>query len=134
MSRIAVMMTVDRADGPMSSHFGKAEWIMIAGTETGAPEFERNVGLNGRSAADLLIRHGCTDAILVDIGEGALGHLQAAKIHVWAAPGPVTGDEALRMFAEGRLPSVPEARGTTGGGGGCCAHHDASATSTGCCG
>jgi predicted Fe-Mo cluster-binding NifX family protein len=137
MSRVAVMMAADRGDGAMSSHFGKAEWIMIAGTEGGAPEFERNDGLNGRSAADLLIRHDCTDTILVDIGEGALGHLQAAKIRAWAAPGPVTGQEALTMFAEGRLSPVPEARTGKGHGEGhgcSCAHHDASAASTRCCG
>ncbi len=137
MAKVAVMMAADRADGTMSSHFGKAEWIMIAGTEGGAPEFERNGGLNGRSAADFLIQHGCTDAILVDIGDGALGHLQAAKIRAWAAPGPVTGHEALRMFTEGRLPPVPEARAGKEHGEGrgcCCAHSDGSAASTRCCG
>ncbi len=137
MGRVAVMMAADRADGTMSSHFGKAEWIMIAGTEDGALEFEKNDGLHGRSAADLLIRHTCTDAILVDIGEGALGHLQAAKIHVWSAPGPVTGREALRMFVEGKLAPVPAVAAVTGRGEGhgcCCAHRDASAASTRCCG
>ncbi len=137
MGKVAVMMEADRADGPMSSHFGKAEWIMIAGTECGVPEFARNDGLNGKSAADLLIRHGCTDAILVDIGEGALRHLQAAKIQVWAAPGPVAGHEALRMLGEGQLDPVAAACVTTErseGHGCCCARHGASATSTPCCG
>ena len=137
MGRVAVMMAANRADSLMSSHFGKAEWIMIADAKGGASEFERNNGLNGRNAADLLIRRGCTDAILVDIGEGALRHLQSAKIHVWAAPGPVTGDEALRMFAEGHLPLVPEALTAKGHGEGhgcCCSSHDAPEDSTGCCG
>ena len=44
MGKVAVMMSADRADGTMSSHFGKAEWIMIAGTEGGAPEFEGTTG------------------------------------------------------------------------------------------
>ncbi len=137
MGKVAVMMSADRADSTMSAHFGKAEWIMITGAEGGAPEFEANDGLNGKSAANLLVRHGCTDAILVDIGEGALGHLQAAKIHVWAAPGPVTGHEALRMFAAGQLPLVsstcaPKDHGE--GHGCCCASSGASAAHSRCCG
>jgi predicted Fe-Mo cluster-binding NifX family protein len=137
MGKVAVMMAAGRADGPMSGHFGKAEWIMIANTEGGVPEFEKNHGLNGKSVADLLIRHGCTDAILVEIGEGALGHLRAAKILVWVAPGAVSGHEALRMFAEGRLSSVsstcaPQDHGE--GHGCCCSRRGASAASTSCCG
>ena len=59
--------------------------------------------LNGKSAVEIVIHQGCTDVILTDIGDGALGHLQAAHIRAWAAPGPVAGDEALRMFGEGQL-------------------------------
>jgi predicted Fe-Mo cluster-binding NifX family protein len=69
-----------------------------------------------------VIRQGCTDVIVADIGDGALGHLQAAHIRAWAAPEPVTGNEALRMFSEGQLPPVPATRAATrhGEGLGCC--------------
>ena len=137
MGRVAVMMEAGRADGPMSSHFGKAEWIMIADTEGGVAKFERNDGLNGKSAADLLMRKDCTDVILVDIGDGALRHLKAAKINAWAAPGPVTGDEALRMFTEGQLAPVAAACVTTehSEGHGCwCTRHGTPAKSSPCCG
>ncbi|MGA2207244.1 MAG: hypothetical protein ABSG10_11005 [Terracidiphilus sp.] len=70
MGRVAIMMPVGRADAPMSSHFGKSEWIMISGDESTTPEFIRNVGLNGRSTVNLLVGQGCTDLILVDIGDG----------------------------------------------------------------
>jgi predicted Fe-Mo cluster-binding NifX family protein len=108
--------------GTMSSHFGKAEWIMVADTENPVSTFEKNEGLNGKCAVEIVIRQGCTDVILADIGDGALGHLQAAHIRVWAAPEPVAGDEALRMFREGQLPPVPTARTATrhGEGHGCC--------------
>lgn len=136
MGRITVMMSA-RSDAPMSSHFGKAEWIMMAGAENAAPEFTKNDGSNGRSAAEILIGLGCTDAIVVDIGDGALRHLQAADIRVWAAPGPVTGSEALRIFAEGRLPCLPAVSAATSHGGGhgcCCAGRGAAHASSGCCG
>lgn len=137
MDKVAVMMSANLADSAMSSHFGKAEWIMIAGSEGGAPKFEANDGLNGRSAAELLVRRGCADVILVEIGEGALRHLQAANIHAWAAPGPITGNEALRMFAEGQLTPVAATCVTTEhseGHGCCCARRGTPATSTPCCG
>ncbi len=120
MGRLAVMMSTDDLDGPMSPHFGKAEWIMVVEVPSGVAEFARNEGFNGGSAADLLISRGCTDVILADIGKGALARLQAANIRAWAAPGPVTGNEALQLFAEGHLSPVPTARTATRHGHGCC--------------
>lgn len=137
MGKTAVMMSANRADAPMSSHFGKAEWILIASAENSAPAFVENDGLNGRGAAGILIQQGCTDAIVVDIGDGALRHLQTANIRAWAAPGPVTGSDALRMFAEGRLaqaPAVSAAASQGEGHGCCCAGHGAEHGSTRCCG
>lgn len=128
-------MSAERAEGQMSGHFGKAEWILFADTENRNLEFVKNDGLNGKSAVERLIHQGCTDVILTDIGDGALGHLQAAQIRAWAAPGPVTGDEALRMFREGQLTPVPTARAATRGGRGhgcCCAKHDGSEAAA-CC-
>ncbi len=135
MGKIGVMMSVDRPEGLMSSHFGKAKWFMVADSGNGAFEFVRNEGLHGRSAAETAVRQGCTDIVLVDIGDGALGHLQAAHIRAWAAPGPVTGHEALRLLAEGKLSPVPAAsaaeRHGGGHGGGCCGHGGHGAA--GCC-
>ena len=123
MAKIGVMMSADRADEAMSSHFGKAEWIMIADTDNQGPVFVKNEALNGKGAVEIVIRMGCTDVILADIGNGALGHLQAAHIRAWAVPAPVAGNEALRIFGEGQLPSVPPALATARQGvrhGGCC--------------
>ena len=86
MGKIGVMMSADRADGQMSSHFGKAEWIMVADTENPVLEFVKNTGLNGKNVVEIVIRQGCADVILTDIGDGALGHLQVAHIRAWAAP------------------------------------------------
>ena len=144
MSKVGVMMSVDRPDGLMSSHFGKAKWFMVADTENGTPAFIRNEGLNGRCAAEIAVREGCTDVILVDIGDGALKHLQQANIRAWAVPGTVIESDALRLLAEGSLMPVPAVRagerhgeqhggccsshagghdaGHGGGGGGCCCH------------
>jgi predicted Fe-Mo cluster-binding NifX family protein len=123
MAKIGVMMSANRADEAMSSHFGKADWILVADTEGGANEFVKNEALSGRGAVEMVIRESCTDVIVADIGDGALGHLQAAHVRVWSAPGPVVGSEALRMFREGKLPPVPPARAASRQGehqGGCC--------------
>ncbi len=135
MGKIGVMMSEDRPEGLMSSHFGKDQWLMLADSEDGVPEFVRNEGLNGRSAAGIAMQRECTDVILVDIGDGALGHLQAARIRAWAAPGLVTGREALRLFAEGQLSLVPDARAATRHGGrhGDCDCQHAGHHAGGCC-
>jgi predicted Fe-Mo cluster-binding NifX family protein len=135
MGKVGVMMSENRADAQMSSHFGKAEWIMVADTDNSVPTFVKNEALNGKCAAENVISQGCTDVILADIGDGALGHLQAAHIRAWAAPEPVVGDEALRMFREGQLPPVPAARAATrhGEGHGCCCANRAVSEAPSCC-
>ena len=87
-------------DEEMSSHFGKAEWIMVADAESGVHEFVKNVALNGKGAVEIVIRRSCTDVILADIGDGALGHLQAAHIRAWALPNP--SSEAKHSGCSGR--------------------------------
>jgi len=91
MSKIGVVMSADRADGQMSSHFGKAEWIMVSDEENAVPVFVKNEGLNGKSAVEIAIRLGCTDVIFSEIGNGAFGHLHAAGIRAWVAPVQITG-------------------------------------------
>lgn len=123
MAKIGVMMSADRADEVMSPHFGKAEWIMVTDTESGICEFVKNEALNGKGAVEIVIRLGCADVILADIGDGALGHLQAAQVRAWAVPSPVAGNEALRIFGDGQLSPVPPARAAARQGahhGGCC--------------
>ena len=119
----------------MSSHFGKAEWIMVSEQANEALAFVKNDGLNGRSAAEIAVNQGCTDMIVGDIGDGALGRLQDAKIHVWAAQLPLTGGEALKMFRDGQLSPVPAARAATrhGSGHGCCCKSEAGSEGSSCC-
>lgn len=100
MSKIGVMMSADRGDEQMSSHFGKAEWIMVADTDRSVLEFVKNEGLNGRSAVEIAIRQGFTDVVFTEIGNGAFGHLQAAGIRGWVAPEQITGQQALQMFEQ----------------------------------
>jgi predicted Fe-Mo cluster-binding NifX family protein len=133
MSKVAVMMSAQSAEGPMSSHFGKAEWIMIADTENASLDFVKNDAMNGRGAAGTVIGEGCTDVLVVDIGGGALGHLQEARIQAWAVGEPVAGAEALRRFKAGQLPAVSATQATEkhGGGQGCCCGHGGAGSS--CC-
>ncbi|MGA9673531.1 MAG: NifB/NifX family molybdenum-iron cluster-binding protein [Terracidiphilus sp.] len=103
----------------MSSHFGRAEWIMIDDTESHGIEFVKNNGLNGKSAVETVIRQGCTDVIFAEIGNGAFGHLSAAGIRGWVAPEDITGQQALQLF--GQLALQPANASTKQGGGhGCC--------------
>lgn len=135
MNKIGVMMSVDSADGPMSGHFGKAEWIMVADAENGAPEFVKNEALNGKCAVEIAIHRRCADVIVADIGDGALGQLQAAQIRAWAVPGPIAGVEALQMFKEGKLHPVPPANASMrhGAGHGCCCSNRAVSEAPACC-
>ena len=122
MGKIGVMMSADRADGQMSSHFGKAEWIMVADTENPVLEFVKNTGLNGKNVVEIVSRQGCADVIFTDIGDGALGHLQVAHIRAW-------------MFREGQLPPAPSARTATRQDArhGCCCSSRAGSESAACC-
>jgi len=108
MGKIAVMMSVDRPDAPLSDHFGKAEWIMITDAQGATPKFVKNEERNGRSVTGLLLNRKCTDVILHGIGEGPLRYLQAANIHVWFAPSSITSSKAVKLFAERKLPRVSE--------------------------
>lgn len=135
MSKVAVMMMAESAVEPISSHFGKAEWIMIADTESASHRFVKNDTMNGRGAAGTVIGEGCSDVLVVDIGGGALGHLQSAGIRAWIVPGPMAGVEALRRFKAGELaavPSVPVEAKHGNGHGCCCGHGDAEGASS-CC-
>ena len=122
MGRIAVMMSNNEVGGPMSSHFGKAPWVMLVNAPGAVPEFVRNEAANGGGAAGVVIGRGCTDVLLVDIGEGALTRLQAAGVTVWAVPVPLAGSDALALFSEGKLPRVPAVASTSSRGQhrGCC--------------
>lgn len=133
MSRIAVMMSDGRPDAPLSSHFGKAPWIMVSNTEDGTVIFVQNDGLHGSGAAEMVIRQGCTDVILTGIGQGALARLQAGKIRAWAAPQRVAGSEALRMLRDEQLPRFTAAEAHESSHACCCGNH-AGAAGSACCG
>ena len=120
MSKIAVMMSTNRPDAPLSGHFGKAPWNMLADEGAGAPEFVQNEQGNGRSASERILQMGCGDVLVREIGDGALARLQAAGVQAWAVLGPISGNEALRFFAEKALAPVPAARTEVKHGGCCC--------------
>jgi predicted Fe-Mo cluster-binding NifX family protein len=132
MAKIGVMMSADRADEEMSSHFGKAEWIMVADTDTPVPVFVKNEALNGKSAVEIAIREGCTDIIFSEIGNGAFGHLKAARIRGWVAPEHITGKHALKIFAQSALQPT-NASTKQGGGLGCCCAPQSGSEASSCC-
>jgi predicted Fe-Mo cluster-binding NifX family protein len=124
MSKVAVMMSADRADSAVSSHFGKAEWIMIAEPESGVCKFVKNESQNGRGVVEILVREGCTDAIFTEIGQGALMHLKAAQIRGWGSEAGLTGEEALRHLEQALMEPVESTAKHGGqGSGGCCGGH-----------
>jgi predicted Fe-Mo cluster-binding NifX family protein len=132
MSKVGVMMSEDRADGTMSSHFGKAEWVMIADTENSIQEFEKNDSQTCTSAVEIALRHGCKNLIFTEIGHGAIGHLTAAGIRGWVAPKLITGEQALQMFTQSQLQAVNEITEHGAGHGCCCANTD-HAEAPSCC-
>jgi predicted Fe-Mo cluster-binding NifX family protein len=132
MSKIGVMKSADRADEHMSSHFGKAEWIMLVNPDNSTLEFVRNEGLNGMSAVEIAIREGLTDVIFTEIGNGAFGHLRTAGIRGWVAPEHTSGQQALRMFTQSQLEAASSPTKPGEGHGCCCASRTGSETAT-CC-
>ncbi len=132
MSKIGVMMSADHADEPMSSHFGKAEWVMVTNPDSPAREFVKNQGMNGRSAVEIAIGQGLTDVIFTEIGHGAFGHLQTAGIRGWVAPEHISGQQALKMFEQSQLEAASASTKSGKGHGCCCASRTGSETSA-CC-
>jgi len=132
MSNVAVMLSGNCVSAPMSSHFGKAEWIMTADTESHTMVFLENEPANGKSVVELIVGQNCTDAIFTEIGDGALRHLQSANIHGWMAPANITGRQALEMFEHLRLhPAASAADGH--GGHECCCAKKAGSEASPCC-
>jgi len=136
MGKIGCTVLLDRENSPLSSHFGKAKWILIMDPETGVTEFEQNHGLNGRAVVEILARHGCSDAIFAEIGPGALSHLQQAQIKPWFGPQDLAAPDVIEKLRRGELsPALAPRPGHEGhhhqaSAGGCC--HSTSGSSS-CC-
>jgi predicted Fe-Mo cluster-binding NifX family protein len=103
MSRLAFMTLLNRENTKLSPHFGKAKWVMIRDTDTGAAQFVQNAGLNGQAVVAILAANGCSDVVFTEIGPGALAHLQTANIRGWFAPANIPVAEIAEMFARGTL-------------------------------
>ena len=132
MSRVAVMMSENHVKAQMSSHFGKAEWVMAADTESHTLAFLKNEVANGKSVVDLVASQGCTDAIFNGIGNGALAHLKATNVRGWVAPPNISGQQALEMFEHLRLqPAASASEGHSGKG--CCCAKQAGSEAASCC-
>jgi len=125
MSKVAFTTLVDREDSVLSPHFGMAKWILIRNDDDGQITFEQNTALNGRAVVDMMVRHGCTDAIFTQIGPGALAHLEHAGIRGWIGPADTPVPQLLERLSCGELaraqapeptPMVPSWREKTGGG------------------
>lgn len=133
MSKVAVMMSENNVKAQMSAHFGKAEWVMVADTDSRAFAFLKNEAANGRSVVELVSSHNCTDAIFSKIGNGALCHLKAEGIRGWVAPANISGEQALEMFEHLRLQAADTVSERPAGHGCCCAKQ-VGAEATSCCG
>ena len=127
MSRVAVMMSENNVKAQMSSHFGKAEWVMAADTVNHTFVFLKNEAANGKSVVDLVASQNCTDAIFNEIGSGALSHLTATNVRGWVAPAHISGGQALDMFAHLRLHAAASTSGHV-----CCGSNHSESAST-CC-
>lgn len=132
MSRTAFTTLLNRRDSALSPHFGKAKWVGIV-DEKGQIEFEQNTGLNGKAVVEIMVKHGCKDAVFSDIGPGAFNHLEQAGIRGWIGPEGVPLPELAERLRGGKLPRAQaEACGHEGShDGGHQAHHGSGSS---CCG
>jgi predicted Fe-Mo cluster-binding NifX family protein len=132
MSRVAVMMSENHVKAQMSSHFGKAEWVMAADTESHTFVFLKNEAANGNGVVNLVASQGCTDAVFNAIGNGALARLKATDVRGWMAPPNISGQQALEMFEHRRLqPAASASEGHSGKG--CCCAKQAGSEAASCC-
>ena len=102
MGKIAFTTLLNRENSVLSPHFGKAKWILIR-DENGQVTFEQNTMLNGRAVVDIVLRHGCSDAVFTQIGPGALHHLQQAGIRGWIGPAGTPVPELVERLSRGEL-------------------------------
>lgn len=123
MSKVAVMMSANRADAQLSAHFGRGEWIMIADMEARVFGFQKNEGGNGKAVVEFLTSQACSDVIFTEIGEGARQQLQARNIRAWIAPQSINGQQALQMFEHRQL-QLSDTPAEHGGTCGCTPQHE----------
>jgi predicted Fe-Mo cluster-binding NifX family protein len=76
MSRVGLTVVRPDAESPLSPEFGLAGWVLICDTDGEQRVFERNRLLSGMGVVDILERHGCTDGIFSNIGQGAFEALK----------------------------------------------------------
>jgi len=103
MSKVAFTTLLNREDSALSPHFGMAKWILIRDDDNGQITFEQNTALNGRAVVDIMIRHGCTDAVFTQIGPGAFSHLEQAGIRGWIGPADMPVPQLLERLSRGKL-------------------------------
>ena len=103
MSKVAFTTLLNRADSALSPHFGMAKWILVRDDDNGQITFEQNTVLNGRAVVEILVRHGCTDAVFTQIGEGAFHHLEQAGIRGWIGPAGTPVPQLLELLSRGEL-------------------------------
>ncbi len=126
MSKVAFTTLLNREDSALSLHFGMAKWILIRDDDNSQITFEQNTALNGRAVVEIMVQHGCTDAVFTQIGEGAFRHLEQAGIRGWIGPASTPVPQLLEHLSRGELAraQAPEpkamptpARRESGGGG-----------------
>lgn len=103
MSKVAFTTLLNREDSALSPHFGMAKWILIRDDDDGQITFEQNTALNGRAVVDIMVRHGCTDAVFTHIGPGAFSHLEQADIRGWSGPADTPVPQLLERLSRGEL-------------------------------
>jgi predicted Fe-Mo cluster-binding NifX family protein len=103
MSKVAFTTLLNREDSALSPHFGMAKWILVRDDDNGQIAFQQNTALNGRAVVDIMVRHGCTDAVFTHIGPGAFGHLQQAGIRGWIGPPGTPVAQLLERLGHGEL-------------------------------
>ncbi len=103
MSRVAFATLLNREDSSLSPHFGMAKWILIYNDGNSRTTFEQNTALNGRAVVEIMVKHGCTDAVFTQIGPGAYRHLEQAGIRGWIGPAGTPVPQLLERLRRSEL-------------------------------
>jgi predicted Fe-Mo cluster-binding NifX family protein len=112
--KVAVTAQEREFSSPMDLRFGRARWIHVVDTETGAHEVHDNtVHLNlpqgaGIQTGQTVVHLGVEAVITGNVGPNAFRTLNVARIRVFRAA-QQTVEQAVTAFQEGQLQEVSQA-------------------------
>lgn len=110
--KVAISTQGNDLDALVDPRFGRAQWFIVADSETGewvAVDNAANVGASGGAgvqAASTVSAQGVTAVITGNVGPNAHKALAAGNIAIYQAANGITAKAALEALGRGELPAL----------------------------